>query len=105
MRTLFQNICRHREWLLPLIFIAAMLFAIRGVYWLTGRPPTDDPGELVSAAYRAIRLAFVVSAVGFTQGHLFGWRGEESDAGLLHHLLDSLCTLALLLLFSWLLWH
>ncbi|XHR27563.1 MAG: hypothetical protein ACFUZC_16655 [Chthoniobacteraceae bacterium] len=105
MKLLWTKIKYHGEWLLLPLFIVLMLAAIRGVFWLTGRQPLDDPGELVSGCYRAIRIAMAVGFTGFTQGILFGWRGDVERATWWDHVLDSLCTLALLSIFLFAFWH
>lgn len=105
MKILWEKIKYSREWLLLPIFVGIMLLTIRGVYWLTGRPVVDDPGELVSLSYRMIRLAFAIAFTGFVQGHFFGWRGDASEATFWDHVLDALCSLALLSFFAFALWH
>lgn len=100
-------ITRHREWMLLPLFIGVLVLAVYGCYWLTGRGPLDDPGELVALGYRAIRLAVVVAFTAFVQEHLFGFRSEREEGAVrfLDDLLDTCVSLALLSLFSWLLWH
>ena len=102
-----NSLSRIREWYLLPLFAALMVAAIYGIHWLTGRPPTDDPGELVGACYRAIRLAMVVARTGYVQDHHFGYRSERggSSVRLRDDVYDACVTFGLLCLFSWLLWH
>ncbi len=104
MRALFL---RYREWYLLPLFCGLMLAAVEGVYALTGRPATDDPGELVGACYRALRLAMVIALTGYVQDHHFGYRSERGGASarLRDDVYDGCVTFGLLVLFSWLLWH
>jgi len=98
---------RYREWILMPLFGLVMWGMIHLVHRLTGRPPTDDPGELVGACYRAIRLAMVIALVGYVQDHHFGYRSERGGTfgRLRDDLYDAGVTFALLALFAWLLWH
>ena len=105
LQTLKSFLRAHREWFLLPIFSAAMLLAIQGVWLLTGRAPTDDPGELVGACYRAIRLAIVIAMTGYVQDHHFGYRSRGPNARLRDDIYDACTTLSLLWLFSRLLWH
>lgn len=69
MKTSLKFIKEHREWLLLPLFVALMVLAIHGCYWLSGRKPIDDPGELVSLCFRAIALAFALAFTGFIKSH------------------------------------
>jgi len=99
----------HAEWLLIPLFIGAVFAAVLGVYRATGRWPLDDMGELVSAALRGMRAVLVVALAGATQGQLCGWRGQTETGVWMqdfwNHVLDTLCTLILLVFFAALLWH
>lgn len=98
---------RYREWLLLPLFIVMMLVAVQGCYWLTGRGPLDDPGELVALGYRSIRLAVVIAFSAFVQEHLFGFRAERAEGRvrLRDDVYDAWVSFGLLGLFSWLLWQ
>lgn len=95
----------HAEWLLLPLFLLSIWLALHAFHWLTGRPPVEDPTEIISTSYVAVRVALVVGFTGFTQGRLFGWRGDEPGATRGDHILDSLCTLALLSFFAACFWH
>jgi len=101
----FKSLLRHREWLLLPLFIGVMALLAQVVWWISGRAPTDDPGEIVGACYRAARLAMAVALTGYVQDHHFGYRSLGDSPRLRDDVYDACVTYGLLLLFVWALWH
>lgn len=100
-----RYLIRYREWLLLPLFVVLMVAMAKLVWLVSGRAPIDDPGEIVSGCYRAIRLALAIGMTGYVQDHHFGYRSKGGDAPLRDDLYDACATLSLLSLFVWALWH
>lgn len=110
MKKLTEHLAYWRESyiLIPFVF-AAIIGAIHLVGWLTGRAIVDDPGVLVDMLYRAGGAAICVALTGITQKALFGYRSENFPESFIPELKDdihdSCVTIALLIYFSWAVWH
>lgn len=80
----------HREWLLPPIFAVVVYLCISFVWFATRRPPTESPQDMINVGYTAFKAAVIVAIVGFTQGHLFGFRSGLPKEGLKTPLSDDI---------------
>lgn len=96
---------RYREWLLMPLFVMVMVACAQVVWLVSGRAPTDDPGEIVGACYRAVILAMAVAITGYVQDHHFGYRSRGESPRLRDDIYDACVTFGLLFLFVWALWH
>lgn len=97
----WNRVIAHREWLLPVIFIALMLLAIRGCYWLTDRAPDNDPRVLVEFCYKLIAIGAVLAITGFCKSHgkFFSDVQPQNAAELFVSRFSTLCFIGLLLWF------
>lgn len=105
MKAIFRMAVSQREWLLLPLFCVGILAAIRAYFYLTGRAPLDDPGEVVGACYVAVKLAIAVALTGYVQDHHFGYRSRGETPRLRDDIYDACVTFGLLSLFVWALWH
>lgn len=100
-----NNIIRHLKLhrglyvMLP-VTIGFLLFFLRGIYWATGRLPTDDPDILINYCYGVIKAVLIIGLTVFVKSdETINKKFEISNT--VGMFISRLSTLGLLLIFNY----